>query len=111
MRPDYIYPALAAGARKRSGAQSSDPAAPRAPGPSQTPKRTGRQLSPGAVRRAAPADWVVVSVSVSPDRLAHWDAMVAACRAAPMAIDSSRLLSIAMGALDLEAVIRPGGVR
>lgn len=92
-------------------AQSVAARIPRAPQPSQTAKRVGRQLSPGAVRRAAPADWVVVSVSVSPDRLRQWDAMVEACRSARVSMSRSRLLQIAMAALDLESVIRPRGAR
>src|SRR6185295_289581 len=105
MRQDYTDPVPASGERQDSAAQSSDPLAPRSPAASQTRNRRGQQLSPGAVRRASPADWVVVSVSVAPADLAQWDAKVAACRAAGVSMSRSRLIAIALAALDLEAVI------
>jgi len=41
--------------------------------------------------------------------LAQWDAKVAACRAAGVSMSRSRLIAIALAALDLEAVILGGG--
>lgn len=88
-----------------------------APAPSQArngaaPKRRGRQLSPGGIRAASGVDWVVLSISARPDDLPAWDAMVARCRRAGLSnMSRSQLIRIAMIALDLDAMIRPGGVR